>query len=185
MRSLLVALAILCLPAVALAETYAIDPLHSSIYFAINHLGFTTVYGRFDKFSGKITVDWATGTGATEVTVDAASVDTNVAKRDDDLRSPDFLNAVEFPTITYKSTALQLNGKAGTVAGQLTLNGVTRPVTLAVNHLHCGSNPLTHKDTCGFDATAQLTRSQFGIKYGLPGIGDEVKLMFGVEAIKQ
>ena len=187
MRHPLLTLVILALPATALADSYTIDPMHSSVYFAINHLGFTTVYGRFDTFSGKVDVDWAKGTGTVAVTVDAASVDTNVAKRDDHLRSPDFLNAVEFPKITYRSDDLTVRdgGAAGAVAGQLTLNGVTRPVALEVSHIHCGTNPLNHKDTCGFDATARLMRSDFGIKYGLPGLGDEVTLMFGVEAIKE
>jgi polyisoprenoid-binding protein YceI len=186
MRFLLLTLVVVGLPVTALAESYTIDPMHSSVYFAINHLGFTTVYGRFDTFAGKVTVDWENGTGTVEVTVDAASVDTNVAKRDDHLRSPDFLNAVEFPKITYRSDQLTVRdgGTAGAAAGQLTLNGVTRPVALEVSHVHCGTNPLNHKDTCGFDAAARLMRSDFGIKYGLPGLGDEVTLMFGVEAIK-
>jgi len=186
MRYLLLTLAALVLPATALAESYTIDPNHTSIYFAINHLGFTTVYGRFDTFSGKITIDWQKGTGAADVTVDAASVDTNVAKRDDHQRSPDFLNAVEFPQITFESTALQVGegGTTGTVEGRLTVNGVTRPVSLEVSHIHCGTNPLNQKATCGFDATTRLMRSEFGVNYGLPALGDEVRLMFGVEATK-
>lgn len=185
MHYLLLALS-LALPATALADTYTIDPNHTSIYFAINHLGFSTVYGRFDKFSGKISIDWQTGTGTADVTVDAGSVDTNVAKRDDHLRSPDFLNAMEFPQITFKSSAVKVGegGTSGTVEGQLTMNGVTRPVSLEVSQIHCGANPLNGKDTCGFDATARLMRSEFGVKYGLPALGDEVRLMFGVEAIK-
>jgi polyisoprenoid-binding protein YceI len=185
MRYLLLALS-LALPATALADTYTIDPNHTSIYFAINHLGFSTVYGRFDTFSGKISIDWQKGTGTADVTVDAGSVDTNVAKRDDHLRSPDFLNAMEFPQITFKSSGVKVGegGASGTAEGQLTMNGVTRPVSLEVSHIHCGTNPLNGKDTCGFDATARLMRSEFGVKYGLPALGDEVRLMFGVEAIK-
>jgi polyisoprenoid-binding protein YceI len=185
MRYLLLALS-LALPVTALAETYTIDPNHTSIYFAINHLGFSTVYGRFDTFSGKINIDWQKGTGTAEVTVDPASVDTNVKKRDDHLRSPDFLNAVEFPQITFRSNAVRVGagGTSGTAEGQVTINGVTRPVTLEVSHIHCGTNPLNHKETCGFDATTTLKRSEFGVKYGLPALGDEVRMMFGVEAIK-
>jgi polyisoprenoid-binding protein YceI len=109
-----------------------------------------------------------------------------VAKRDDHLRSPDFLNAVEFPQITFKATALTVaeGGKSGTAEGRLTMNGVTRPISLEVSHIHCGTNPLNRKDTCGFDASATLLRSDFGVKYGLPGLGDKVRLMFGVEATK-
>lgn len=185
MRLLLLALC-LALPATALADTYTIDPNHTSIYFAINHLGFSTVYGRFNKFSGKITIDWQKGTGTADVTVDATSVDTNVAKRDDHLRSPDFLNAVEFPQITFKSNEVKVSsgGTSGTAEGQVTINGVTRPVTLEVSRIHCGANPLNHKDTCGFDAITVLKRSEFGVRYGLPALGDDVKMMFGVEAIK-
>ncbi len=106
-------------------------------------------------------------------------------KRDEHLKSPDFLNAAEFPAITYKSTAVHFEGDTpSSVDGNLTIMCVTRPVTLTIDAFNCGSIPMSKKSECGAGASAQIKRSDFGIKYGLPGIGDDVKLVFEIEAIK-
>lgn len=172
----------------ASAASYTIDPTHTYPHFTISHLGFSNMHGRFNKTMGKLDVDLEKKTGAVDITIDAASVDTGFAKRDDHLRTPDFFNVAEFPEIKYKSTKVTITGdNAATVEGNLTIMGVTKPVNLAVDHIKCGEHPMPQmkgKFVCGFNATAALKRSDFGIKYGLPAIGDDVKLTFEVEAIK-
>ena len=167
------------------AESYTIDPYHTFPNFSISHLGFSTMHGRFDKTSGKITLDRAAGTGTVEVSIATDSVSTGYGKRDEHLRSPDFFNAAEFPAITYKSTAVHFKGDVpASVDGNLTISGVTRPVTLTIDAFNCGTNPMNKKEECGAAASAQIRRSDFGVKYGLPAIGDDVKLVFEIEAIK-
>lgn len=171
--------------ALAAPETYTLDPTHTYPHFAVSHLGFSTMLGRFDKTSGKLTLDRAAKTGSVDVTIESASLSTGMQKRDDHLRSPDFFNTAEFPKITYKSTAVKFKGDApATVEGNLTLLGVTKPVTLTITAFKCGANPMSQKAMCGIDATAQMKRSDFGMKYGLPNVGDDLKLTFEVEAHK-
>lgn len=187
MRKMILAFVLSCLPAVVFAakENYTVDPLHTFPNFTISHLGFSTMHGRFGKTSGKLTMDEAGKTGSVEVVIDAASVDTGFGKRDDHLRSPDFLNAVEFPDITYKSTKVTINGDKATVEGNLTIKGVTKPVTLDVSRIFCGNNPLKKEEyRCGFDASADIKRSDFDVTFLFPEIGDDMHLMFEVEAIK-
>ena len=167
------------------ADSYTVDPNHTFPHFSINHLGFSTMQGRFDKSSGKVTLDRAAKTGSVEIAIESASVSTGFAKRDEHLRSPDFFNAAEFPAITYKSTAMHFKGDApASVDGNLTILGVTKPVTLTIDAFNCGTNPMSKKDECGAGASAQIKRSDFGVKYGLPAVGDDVKLVFEIEAIK-
>jgi len=177
------------LPAsVMAADSFTIDPLHTFPNFTISHLGFSTMHGRFGKTTGKLTFDEAKGTGSVEVVIDAASVSTGFVKRDDHLRSPDFLNANEFPEITFKSTKAKINNDAsGVVEGNLTIAGVTKPVSLKVTRLHCGINPMDPKKEqyrCGFDAETSIKRSDFGVKFALPAIGDDMNIALEVEAVR-
>lgn len=185
-RTILAVLLATSLPLAAYAtDSYTVDPSHTYPRFKINHLGFSTMEGRFDKSSGKITLDRAAKTGTVEITTETASVSTGFAKRDDHLRSPDFFNAAEFPRITFKSTAVKFKGdKPSSVEGNLTMIGVTKPVTLTIDEFNCGTHPMNKKEVCGADASAQIKRSDFGIKYALPAVGDDVKLVFEVEAVK-
>lgn len=177
------------LAAVGAPESFKIDPNHTFPHFKISHLGFSTMHGRFNTTSGKLTMDEEKKTGSVEVTIDAASVDTGHKKRDDHLRSPDFLNVNEFPEITYKSSKVTINDdKTATVDGTLTIKGVSKPVTLDVASINCGINPMdpTKKTyVCGFDATADIKRSDFDVTYALPAIGDDMRLEFEVEAIRE
>jgi polyisoprenoid-binding protein YceI len=172
------------------ADSYTVDSLHTFAHFKINHMGFSTLHGRFDKTSGKITLDTQAKTGSMDISIDTNSISTGYAKRDSDLEGPDFFNAAEFPTMTYKADKIHFKGdKPATVDGQLTLLGVTRPVKLTITDFHCGMNPMHKKPECGADAVAQIKRSDFGMKTylpknGGPGIGDEVKLEFDIEAFK-
>lgn len=182
---LLVALFFFSTSVSAATETYTIDPTHTYPHFAVSHLGFSTMRGRFDKSSGKLTIDRAAKVGSVEVTIETASLSTGLKKRDAHLRSPDFFNTVEFPKVTYKSTAVKFNGDTPTtVEGNLTLLGVTKPVTLAITAFKCGKNPMNQKAMCGIDATANMKRSNFGMNYALPGVGDNLKLTIEVEAYR-
>jgi polyisoprenoid-binding protein YceI len=167
------------------ADSYTADPDHTYTHFSVNHLGFSTMYGRFDKSSGKIKLDRAAKTGSVDIAVQAASVSTGLAKRDDHLRSPDFFNAAEFPTINYKSASIKFSGdNPASMDGNLTLLGVTKPVTLTVDGFKCGTHPMNKKEVCGANASAQIKRSDFGMKSFLPGVGDDIKLVFEIEAYK-
>jgi polyisoprenoid-binding protein YceI len=179
------ALALIPLGASSAPVSYTVDPAHTFPYFEINHLGFSTVRGRFDSTEGKISLDQANKTGSVDIAIDASSVDTAHEKRDEHLRSPDFLNAAEFPKITYKSTKVTINADGtAKVDGNLSMAGVTKPVSLDVKRFNCGANPMSKKEMCGFDAVATIKRSEFGVNYALPAIGDEMKILLNVEAYK-
>ena len=183
-----VVFAVLPVSVMAVAEPFTVDPDHTFPNFTIDHLGFSTMHGRFGQTSGKLTVDQANHTGSVDIVIDAASVDTGFNKRNDHLRSPDFLNAKEFPEITYKSTKVTINkDSSAVVEGNLTIAGVTKPVTLNVKRMKCGINPMDPKKQqyrCGFDADAKIKRSDFGVKFGLPAIGDDMAIDLEVEAVR-
>ena len=178
--------------AMAAAESYTIDPIHSSVLFALDHLGISIIHGRFDKFSGKFTIDRAAKTGNVELSIDTASVDTNDSERgsrprtrDEHLRSADFFNAAEFPKMTYKSTNVVFAGdNPTTVEGTLTLLGVTKPVSIKLDRFKCNPATATAKERCGGDGSGKLKRSDFGMSRGIPSIGDELTLTISFEANK-
>jgi polyisoprenoid-binding protein YceI len=181
---LVAALTVLPINAV-LANDYTIDPNHSYVSFAINHLGFSTMRGKFDRQSGSMQFDPAGKKASVTIEIDAASIDTGHDKRDAHLQSPDFLNAVENPTIGFKSTGVTWNGaKLATVSGDLTILGVSKPVTLQVTSMNCGEHPFSKKWTCGFDATGSIKRTDFGVNYGIPAIGEVLDLQIEVEAVR-
>lgn len=184
MQRVLLLVGALVLPLTTWADSYTIDSAHTFPNFTINHLGFSTLHGRFDKTSGSLRMDRAKGTGSVAIVIETASISTGFAKRDDHLRSPDFFNAAEFPEITFKSTKVSFNDKRATVVGNLTMKGVTKSVTLDVDSINCGVHPFNKKQVCGFNATGHLKRSDFGIKYALPAVGDDLNLSIEVEAVK-
>lgn len=187
MRRSVLAMCLVAAPGLGLAaDFYNIDPAHTFPHFAASHLGFSTLYGRFDMTVGKVMIDRENNTGFIDVKIAAVSINTGHIKRDDHLRSTDFFNVMEFPNITYKSTKIRYEGtEEATVEGNLTILGVEKAVLLKVTHMRCGTNPITSKPTCGFGATANIKRSEFGMKFGSPGIGDDVKMWFEVEAVKE
>jgi polyisoprenoid-binding protein YceI len=194
MSRLTVALLAVALPlsAVAAPESYTIDPFHTFPNFEVNHLGMSNIRGQFTKTTGKFSIDHAAKTGTLDLAVQTASIttgDTDKAgrprTRDEHLRTPDFFNVAEFPTMTYKSTGVKFNGdNPATVDGNLTLLGVSKPVTLHVENWKCGANPMSKKEMCGGNASAALKRSDFGMKFGLPAIGDDLKLWIEIEGYK-
>jgi polyisoprenoid-binding protein YceI len=186
MKQLIIIATLACLPLKAvMASDYSIDPSHTYVSFAINHLGFSTMRGKFDQQSGSMYFDPVNKKASVMIQIEASSIDTGHDKRDAHLQSPDFLNAVENPTITFKSTGVTWNGdKIATVIGDLTLLGVSKPVTLTVEAMNCAPHPFSKKDTCGFEASGSIKRSDFGANYGLPAIGDVLDLQIEVEATK-
>ena len=178
------------LAAIAAPQTYVIDSLHSFPHFSINHLGMTNIHGRFDRMTGKVVFDPAAKTGSLEAKVATASISTGDDKRttggrsrDEHLRSADFFNVAEFPEMVYKSTRFNFSGdKLESIEGTLTLLGVTKPVKLAVTHFNCGAHPFSKKPMCGAYVEGTIKRTDFGMKFGVPAIADDVKLAIGVEA---
>ena len=185
LATLSLGLACAALPALAEVETYTIDSRHTFPTYEINHLTFSLQRGRFDKTQGKIRLDTAAGTGSVDVSIDTASVSSGVPKLDEHLRGSDFFDSANFPQMTFKSTDLVFDGERVRQArGTLTLLGVSKPVTFEITQFKCGSYPMTLRKACGADMTATIRRSDFGMKYGLPGVGDEVLLRVNVEAQK-
>lgn len=184
--------AALPLAAAAAPENYTLDPYHSFPNFVVDHLGFASIWGRFNKSAGKFTIDRAAKTGSLELNVETASIDTGdmdkgarPRSRDEHLRQADFFNSAEFPRITYRSTGVKFNGdNVAEVDGQLTLLGVTKPLNLKLERWKCGAHPFSKKEMCGGYASGTVKRSDFGMKFGVPAISDEVKLYIGFEAYK-
>jgi len=166
-------------PAKAPAGTYTVESSHTRVLFAINHMGFTTYYGDFTGVDGSLQLDPAKpSASAVLVTIPAASVSTTNAKLDGELKSAQWLDATAFPTITFKSTKVTPTGPStADIEGDLTLHGVTKPVTLAAKFNAVGPNPMSKKVTVGFDATAHIKRSDFGVSRYVPLIGDQVDVI--------
>jgi polyisoprenoid-binding protein YceI len=168
-----------------MADSYTVDPAHTYVSFAVNHLGFSTLRGKFDNQSGTLEYDPAAKIAVVTIEIDAASIDTGHTKRDQHLSSPDFLNVAENPTISFKSTEASWSGdKLASITGDLTILGVSKPVTLKINSIVCGEHPFIKKQLCGFDAETSIKRSDFGVNYGLPAIGEVLELQIELEAFK-
>ena len=194
MSRLAVAVLAATLPMAALAapENYTIDPYHTYPQFEVNHLGFSKMRGRFDKTTGKFSIDRAAKTGSLELLVQTASLTTGdndkgsrPRARDEHLRSPDFFNVAEFPTMTIKSTKVTFKGdNPDTIDTNVTLLGVTKPMSLHVDFWKCGPHPGNKREMCGGNATGTIKRTDFGMKFGVPGVGDELKIWVEFEAFK-
>ncbi|MGH6816725.1 MAG: YceI family protein [Hyphomicrobiaceae bacterium] len=170
-------------------KEFQIDRSHSSINFEIDHWGFARVAGRFNDFSGKVVLDEADlAKAAIELTVKADSIDTNHKARDQHLRTADFFDAAKFPAIVFKSTKVELiaDRKGGKLTGDLTLHGVTKPVTLDFKLTKEGNAPhpaYKNLRMAAFQVTGQIKRSEFDMKFGIPAVGDAVDLKFHIDII--
>lgn len=173
--------ALLLLPAAALAapQAYELEAPHTQVLFSVDHLGFTKSYGQFTGISGGFTFDpEAVETSSVEVTIDTNSLSMEHGKWDAHLKNPDFFNVEKFPTMTFKSTKIEKTGeKTGKLTGDLTLLGVTKPVTLDVTWNKSGPHPMSGTPVAGFSARGTLKRSDFGMNYGVPNVGDEVEMI--------
>ena len=156
-----------------------VEPSHTRVLFAVSHMGFSTWFGEFTGASGSLTIDPKNAqVDAVSVSVPTASVSTSNAKLDEELKSAEWLGAAQFDTIRFRSTRVIPTG-AGTadVVGELTLHGVTRPVTLKASFNGAGVNPLSKGYTVGFEVSGDVKRSDFGVKTYVPLIGDDVHLI--------
>ncbi len=177
-----IALLAACLPLAHAAE-YAIDPAHTYAGFEIDHLGFSTQRGQFNRTSGSIEFDPEAKTGRIDITIDVASLDTGFELRDNVLRGEDWFNAKAYPNILFRSEKLVFsNDRLSAIEGTVALLGEIRPMRLEISRFKCGLNLANRKRGCGADATGVLKRSEFGLTNGLPFIGDEVRLHIQVEA---
>jgi polyisoprenoid-binding protein YceI len=166
-------------PAAVQAGAYDVEPLHTRVLFSVSHLGFTTWYGEFTNVSGALTLDpKKPAASALEIHIPTGTVSTTNAKLDGELKSDAWLDAGQFPEMVFKSTKIVETGKdAAKVTGDLTLHGVTKPVTLAVKFNGAGTNPLDKKYTAGFEVSGKIKRSDLGVKTYVPLIGDDVDLI--------
>jgi polyisoprenoid-binding protein YceI len=170
----------------AAAQTYTVEPTHTFVTWEAKHFGTSTSRGRFDKKDGSITIDRTAKTGKAEITIDMASINTGVAPFDKHLKGADFFNAEKFSTAKFVGDKFTYDGdKVTEVAGNLTMLGKTNPVTLKASNFNCYNNPMLKREVCGGDFETTITRSQYDMKYGLPGIPDNIRLLIQIEAVKQ
>ncbi len=185
-RSILAVIAALAMAAAAQAGTWKIDPNHSSAQFSVRHLGVSTVRGAFTKVSGEATFDPADPTKTIlDATIEATSVDTRVEMRDNDLRSPNFLDVQKFPTITFhaKQTKAAGTGKL-TITGDLTIHGVTKEVVLDVDGPSAAIKDPWGNQRIGASASTKISRKDIGVN-GLPAVvGDEITITIDAELIQ-
>ena len=180
-------------PALAHADTWQIDPMHTSVEFTVRHMMISNVKGTFEKTSGTVTVEGGDPTTAKiDAVIDASSINTRVEKRDADLKSPDFLDVAKYPSITFISTKVESAGEnKWKVTGDLTLHGVTKAVVLDVEGASAPIHDPMGNTRAGASATAKISRKDFGLTYnktletGGVMVGDEVSITIDVEAIKK
>ena len=171
------------MPAFGQLETYTVDPRHTFPAYEVSHFGYSLQRGRFNKTSGKISLDVAARKCGADIAIEVASVSSGVDKLDEHLLAEDFFNAAKHPLITFKADSCAFEGdKVKSATGRLSMNGVTRPVTLVAHMFQCAPNPMNKAKQCGADLEATIRRSDYGMSYALPALGDEVRLRINVEA---
>ena len=176
----------LATPALAAPETYVIDPSHTYPRFSYSHFGLSTQVSRFDRTGGTVVLDKAAKTASVDIVIDMTSVNTGYATLNEHLQGPDFLDTAQYPTATFKSTRVEFDGDSPTlIHGDLTIKGVTRPVTLQVSNYLNVPHPMLKKDAIGADATVVIKRSDFNAAKYAPNVGDDVTISVALEAIRQ
>lgn len=184
--ALFAALAAASVAAQAAPVTYTIDNSHTYPHFTYNHLGFSNQTHKFDKTSGTVVLDRKTKTGSIDVTINAASVNTGYALFNEHIQAADYFDTATYPTITFKSSQMKFKGdQPESVAGDLTIKGVTRPVTLTITHFKCQPHPMLKVEACGANATTQVKRSEFNMGKNVPYVSDEVTLTLAIEAVNK
>lgn len=173
--------------ATAAPTTYSVDPDHTHPSFEVDHFGgLSTWRGTFKKTSGTVEIDPVAKTGTVDVVIDTATVDLAHDKLNAHVSSPEMLDVAKYPTAEYKGKIVEfVNGAPKTIAGDLTLHGVTKPVTLTINSFKCFEHPMLKKQVCGADASGTFNRADFGVNYGQQyGFKQDVLLRIQVEGIK-
>ena len=166
------------------ADNYNIDSSHSTVVFSAKHYGVANYYGLFNKIEGNVQFDKNPANIKVNLKIKADSIFTNHRKRDAHLKGPDFLNAKQFPWITFKSTNVSKAGNNYNVKGNLTLHGVTKPITLSFKKVGEGKDPRGNL-RAGGEAKFSIKRSDFGMKYGVPNLGDQINLIVSLEGVKK
>jgi polyisoprenoid-binding protein YceI len=180
------AIATLSSAAFAAPETYVIDGSHTFPRFSYSHFGLSTQLSRFDKTTGKIVLDKEAKTGSVDVVIDTKSVNTGFDIFNGHIQGEDFLDTAKYPTATFKSTKVRFEGdKPVAVEGDLTIKGVTKPVTLTITSFINQPHPMMKKDAIGANATTKISRTEFNAGKYAPNVGDEVTIDLAVEAIKE
>jgi polyisoprenoid-binding protein YceI len=183
--SQIIAAALVISAAPAFAQTYTVESNHTYPSFEADHMGLSVWRGKFTKTSGKVVLDRVAKTGTVDIVIDANSIDFGHEKMNEHAKSKDMFNVAQFPNATYKGTSIKFDGDTPvSVQGELTMLGVTKPVTLTINKFKCMMHPMFKKEACGADATAEFKRTDFGLNYGTPRFAPEVKLAIQIEAIK-
>jgi len=180
--------AAIAIPAIAAEESFVVEPVHSQPSFETRHIGMSPQRGNFGKVSGKVTLDRAEKKGTIDITIDATSIRTFDARLDAIVKGERFFNVETFPTLTFKSDKVTFDGdRVVGVDGDMTMIGVTKPVSFKVVNFTCGENPFNKKPMCGAEATATIKRSDWGMTNGLNinNPGDEVRLMIPIEAYRE
>ena len=180
-------LAAACATGAFAADTYQIDPSHTYPSFEADHFGgLSTWRGKFNKTEGTIVVDRAAKAGTFDINIDTSTIDFGHEKMNGHAKSAEMFDVAKFPTANYKGKLVFKGDVPTSVDGELTLHGVTKPVTLTINKFKCIQHPMLKKEVCGADASATFNRSDFGVSYGTQmGFNPEVKLAIQVEAVKQ
>lgn len=188
MKRLAISAALVAFAAAAQAApvTYVIDNSHTYPHFTYNHLGFSNQTHKFDKTSGQVVLDREGKAGSVMVTIDAKSVNTGYALFNEHIQAADYFDTANHPTITFKSDKMAFrDDQPVSVVGDLTIKGVTRPVTLTVTHFKCQPHPMLKVEACGANATTQIKRSDFNMGKNAPYVSDEVTLTLAIEAVKK
>lgn len=186
-RIALAAVTLVALPAIA-QETYVIDPVHSQPQWVATHIGFSQQHGNFGKATGKIVLDRAAKKGSIDVSIDATSIRTYSERLDAIVKGEKFFNVEKYPAMTFKSTNLSFDGDALVGAeGELTMLGITKPVTLKVANFKCGEQPFNKKPMCAAEATTTIKRSEWGMTEGIKFLnpGDDIQLVIPVEGYRE
>ena len=173
-------------PALAAPETFNVEPTHTFPRFSYNHLGYSVQLSRFDKTSGKVVFDKAAKTGSVDIVINTKSVSTGSDVFNEHIQGEDFLDTTKHPTATFKSTKVVFEGdKPAKIEGNLTLKGVTKPVTLTVTSFQTMPHPMVKKDALGANAYTTVKRTDFNMGKNAPYVGDEVRIDIAIEAIKE
>ena len=173
----------------ARAETFLIDNSHTSVIFGVSHLGYSFTYGRFNRVQGGFNLDRTNPAASKfQLVIDASSIDSNDAKRDEHLKGPDFFNVKQFPSITFESTGIVIEkteqGEFYNMTGNFTIHGKTKQVTLPVQKLGEGKGPYG-KYRAGFLCRTKFLRSDFGMTNMIPNVGDEIAVTVSFEGLRQ
>ena len=186
MRFVAVALAFAAPAALAAPEAFNVDPGHTFPAFEVVHLGISTQRGRFDRTSGRIEIDREAGTARIELAIETASVSTGNKALDGVLKGEDFFDVQKHPRITFRASEVDFEkGEPRRARGELTMNGVTKPVALVVERFACTRLPFLVRLTCGADVTATLRRGEFGMGRFSNFVADEVRIVVQVEAVRE